>query len=174
MQTRIPAKFTEVLGNIVDYYHYNIFNFDYPIFVPNGSNETTEKTKLQNAFIQHYYLREIGQEIYLQFFHYLRVQWCEIIETYNRLAELNYNIAISDFDKNDNFKSSALLVYNDAPKGEITFDNSHATNFTNTTNENSGLHGLNKYDVMYNYNQQMINVVQEFLLNFEQLFMGVF
>lgn len=170
---KIPSSYTEVLGNIVDS-GINIFDFDYTIWTPNGGSEELTKQAIQQKFIDMYYFREIGQETITMFKHYLKQRWQLIMPQYNKLFESEYNTTLDKALTNDKFTSTNFSVYNDTPKGEVDFDNKHATSFTKNINNNEGLHGQSLAEATRNYMQLVTNITQDFLNEFSNLFFGLY
>ncbi len=169
LDTLIPAKYTEVLGNIVDYYDINIFDFDYDL----PENAAITKDKLQQAFIDRYYLREIGQETITMFLHYMRTRWLEIIPFYARIFAANAQSDPADLS-NDEYSNKGGNVYNDAPKGVVEFDSNHATNYTKHEYTTKGRRGRTKAEAARAYRDVAYNPLQDFLDDLDDLFMQIY
>lgn len=169
LDTLIPAKFTEVLGNIVDYYKINLFDFDYTL--PEGAGITP--AELQQAFIDRFYFREIGQETITMFRHYLKARWVELIAVYGRIFVSNELSDPSDLT-NDEYDNNGLSVFNDAPKGIVEFDKNHATSYTTSESHTKGRRGRTKAELARAYRDLAFNPLQDFLDDLDELFMQIY
>lgn len=169
LDTLIPAKYTEVLGNIIDYYNINIFDFEYDLDAAAGYT----KEQLQQAFIDRFYLREIGQETTQMFMHYLRTRWLELIPFYGRIFAANAQSDPADLS-NEDYENNGGNIYNDAPKGVVDFDGNHATNYTKYNNKTKGRRGRTKAEAARAYRDVAYNPLQDFLDDLDELFMQIF
>lgn len=169
LDTPIPAKYTEVLGNIVDYYGINLFDFDYDLPADTGYT----KDQIQQAFINRFYFREIGQETVDMFKVYLRQTWGELIPYYSKIFAANALADPTDLS-NDEYDSGGMVVYNDAPKGVIEFDKVHATNYTKHDNKTKGRRGRTKAELSRSYRDVAYNPLSDFLDDLNDLFMQIY
>lgn len=174
MASLMPAKYTEVLGNIVDYWEINLFDFDYPLYIPQGSTETAEKEALQAAFIREFYLREIGFETVERFKIRLKALWLKDIDWLNTMREANISITPDDAFKTDISKSEALNVINNAPKGVVNFDENHASSYTQTNAKGESLSGKSKYKAYNELATDYVDINARFFEKFENLFMQIY
>lgn len=174
MATLIPAKYTEVLGNIVDYWGINLFDFDYPLYVPAGSTEAAEKTALQDAFLREFYLREIGFETVERFKIRLQSLWLKDIDWLNTMRAARQDMTPSDAFKTDSTTSEALSVLNNAPKGVVNFDENHAASYTKTNAKGEGLTGKSKYKAYNELATDYVDISARFFEKFDKLFMQIF
>ena len=158
------AKYTMQLNELIEK-GVELFKFDYDFY------DNDKKDKLQEDFIQHFYFHEIGSETIEKFCFRLKRKWLEVIEKYSNLFEANERIK-NDIDILANYKTESKVVFHDTPKGEITFDSEHATNFT-TTNT-SGYMSTTASELLKNYNQNYINIQEEFFNEFSSLFMQIY
>lgn len=184
----IPAKYTEVLANIVEE-GVDLFNFDYDSYLP--------KEELQNGFVQHFYFREIGFETVEMFQQKLQTRWLEIIDRYNMIFEADAAVLPSDAftdyteEESENIQSNRQTsgngssVFNDAPLGQTPFDNTHASAITNSEQMNTDGYsedkqrsrsGLNrsKAAALLEFDKSLRDHKREFYENFRDLFFGVF
>lgn len=175
LSTPIPANYTEVLGNIVDYYGINLFDFDYTLYTPADTTDPKQyKADFEREFIDYFYFREIGQETIDLFKHYLRVRWQTIIGRYNLLFEASSSQNANDAFTNDNFNNAGISIFNDTPKGEINFDDKHATNFTRAKNTNTGLRGITRAEALRRYRNELISAREDFFDEFSDLFFALY
>lgn len=184
----IPAKYTEVLANIVEE-GVDLFNFDYDSYLP--------KEDLQNGFVQHFYFREIGFETVEMFQQKLQTRWFEIIDRYNMIFEADAAVLPSDAfteyteEEDEQIQSdrqvsgSGSSVFNDAPLGQTAFDNTHASAITNSEQTSTDGYsegkqrtrsGLNrsKAAALLDFDKALRDHKREFYENFRDLFFGVF
>lgn len=182
-----PAKYTEVLANIIDA-GIDIFDFDYTSYLP--------KEELQNGFIDYYLYREIGFETIEMFKQRLKVRWQNIIERYNMIFEADAAVVPQDaftdstHSDSENITSKRTIggmgqsVFNDAPLGQVPFDNTHASAITNSeqnstddyseqkTREYSGL-SKGKAQAMIEFEKNLRDHKKEFFDEFRDLFFGL-
>lgn len=171
----IPAKYTEVLANVVNYWGVDLFDFNYNLFGNDGTPvKGMSKEELQQLFINHFYFREIGEETIERFKVHLRLRWLEILPRYNILFAAYYELNPQDAFINDNFTTEGKSVYNDTPKNEIEFDNSHASAITSVNNKNSGLRGKSKLRAVTDAADELRNPYVDFVEEFNDLFFGIY
>ena len=172
----IPAKYTEVLANVVNYWRVNLFDFDYTLY----GNDTPpvkgmSKAELQELFVNHFYFREIGEETIDRFKTHLRMKWLEVLPKYNMLFAAYYELnPQKDAFINDNFTTEGKSIYNDTPKNTIDFDNSHASAITTVNNTNSGLRGKSKFRAVTDAADELRNPYVDFVEEFNDLFFGIY
>lgn len=169
LDTPIPAKYTEVLGNIVDYHKIDLFDFSYNWELKTGIT----KEDLQQAFIDRYYFREIGQETIQAFKHYLKTRWCELVPLYSRIFIANTKSDPTDLN-NDEYNNNGTTIFNDAPKGVVDFDGKHATNYTTSSGQTTGRRGRTKAEIARSYRDVAFNPLEDFLNDLDELFMQIY
>lgn len=188
MNNPIPAKYTEVLGNIVAE-GYNLFDFDY--------NSVLDKTELQNGFTDYWYFREIGFETVEMFAQRLRVRWQNIIERYNLIFQADQTLTASDAFEDESETEDETInnerttnangqsVFNDAPLGVVTFDNSHASaitnseqgttdNFSETKNRSRSALHKSKAQALADFDAALRDHKKQFFEEFKDLFFGLY
>lgn len=169
LDTPIPAKYTEVLGNIVDYYKIQLFDFEYEW--PDDAGVTKER--LQQAFIDRFYFREIGQETIQAFMHYMRTRWLELVPFYAGIFRAQAKSDPTDLN-NDEYENDSMTVFNDAPKGVVEFDKNHATNYATGKGKSTGRRGRTKAEIARSVRDVAFNPLEDFLDDLDELFMGLF
>ena len=144
---------------------YNLFDFEYEFY------DNAKKEVLQTNFVEHYKFHEMGSETPTRFISRLKTKWLEVIEKYSIMFETNERLK-TEIDVLSNFKTESKSIFNDTPKGEITFDDKHATNFT--VSKSSGFMGTTGIQLLKDYNQNFIDIQEEFFKEFSNLFMQVY
>lgn len=108
------------------------------------------KNKLAKKIVDHYYMREIGQETIGLFKHYAKVTMQEIMEEYLPLiysASIQYDPLVNvdytetftrtaNVDSNGSSTSSGLGVLNDTPQGQISKQAILGGSYASSTNAN--------------------------------------
>ena len=108
------------------------------------------KEKLASKIIDHYFMREIGQETIALFKHYAKVSMQELMEEYLPLiysASIEYDPLINvdytetfsrtaNIDSSGSSSSSGLGVMSDTPQGQISKSAILAGAYASTTNAN--------------------------------------
>lgn len=108
------------------------------------------KEKLAEKIINHYFMREIGQETIGLFKHYAKVTMVEIMEEYlpliysssieyDPLINVNYTETFSrtaNIDSSGSSSSSGLGVLSDTPQGQISKASILAGSYASSTNAN--------------------------------------
>ena len=108
------------------------------------------KDKLASKIIDHYFMREIGQETIGLFKHYAKVSMQEIMEeylpliysasiSYDPLINVNYSeefYRTANIDSSGSSSSSGLGVMNDTPQGQISKESILAGSYASTTSAN--------------------------------------
>ena len=129
------------------------------------------KDKLASKIVNHYYMREIGQETIGLFKHYVKVTMDELMEeylpliyssaiTYDPLINVNYTETFSrtaNIDSEGSSSSSGLGVLSDTPQGQISkatiLNGTYASSTNANENEVSSTSGS---DTTENYTKTMI------------------
>ena len=78
----------------------------------------------------------------------------------------------NEIDILSNYNTESKVVFNDTPKGEIEFDNKHATNYT--VSQTKGYTGTTGIQLLKDFNENNVNVYEEFFKEFSSLFMQIF
>ena len=108
------------------------------------------KDKLASKIVNHYFMREIGQETIGLFKHYAKVTMDEIMEEYlpliysssieyDPLINVNYSeqfYRTASIDSEGSSSSSGLGVLSDTPQGQISKENILAGSYASSTNAN--------------------------------------
>ena len=183
-----PAKYTEVLANIVNE-GINIFDFDYTSYL--------DKSILQNGFTDYYLYREIGFETVEMFKQRLKVRWQNIIDRYNMIFEADAALlpsdAYTDMSETEEAQTTAertiggtgQSVFNDAPLGQVPFDNTHASaitnseqnstdNYTESRNRTKSALNKSKAQAMRDFEKALQDHKKQFYEEFRDLFFGLY
>ena len=158
------SKYTLELWEVLDF-GYNIFNFDYPFY------DDDKKEQLQTNWVQHFKFHEIGSETVERFMDRMQTKWLEVIDKYSSMFEANNRIK-TDLDILSNQNTETRVVFNDTPKGEVEFDETHATNFT--VSKSKGYIGTTGIQLLKDFNTNFINIQEEFFKEFSSLFMQIY
>ena len=108
------------------------------------------KDKLASKIVDHYFMREIGQETIGLFKHYAKVSMQELMEEYlpliysasikyDPLVNVDYTETFSrtaNIDSNGTSSSSGLGVMSDTPQGQISKQSILAGSYASTTSAN--------------------------------------
>ena len=108
------------------------------------------KDKLASKIVNHYFMREIGQETIALFKHYAKVTMTEIMEEYlpliysssieyDPLINVNYSeefYRTANIDSSGSSSSSGLGVLSDTPQGQISKESILAGSYASSTNAN--------------------------------------
>lgn len=158
------SKYTIELWEVIEA-GYNIFNFDYNFY------DEAKKQELQDKWFEHFKFHEIGSETVERFMDRLKSKWLLNIEKYSSMFEANERIK-NEIDILSNYNTESKVVFNDTPKGEIDFDNKHATNYT--VSQTKGYTGTTGIQLLKDFNENNVNVYEEFFKEFSSLFMQIF
>lgn len=184
-------KYTLELNEVIKYleqYNKTIFDFNYNL------PEFMDKQQLEAQFINHYYFREIGQETIPRFLQRFQTKWLEMLQEYKIKFEAVYNNltadnAINSFKEtiqttNDiNDTENATNTMNLTPMSSLDPNKNYKTSVG--TNENqkatqatlqstrSGYNGGNVFKNINNMINDHTNVINNFINEFDYLFMGV-
>lgn len=170
----IPADYTERLGNIVDYWGYDIFDFEYNLWHPPDITEEEAKQHLQESFINYFYMREIAQETIELFKFYLRQQWLLFIDDYNLLFEARYNMTVDDIFKDNYNKQTHTMIQSDTPITPINpKEMKHVSLVMTNETENETRTGT-KFNALQRYANNIYPVYLQFFSQFENLFIQIF
>jgi hypothetical protein len=115
------ARYTTELRDIANS-GVKIFNFEYAFY------DETKRPDFEQRFIDHFYFREIGQETFGRFQHYLKVKCNEVLPYYNELlkaAQLNYEI-LNNYNITETLEKTNILT-------KQLNENSNQTGQLNTT-----------------------------------------
>lgn len=156
------AFYTKTVQEMKDEGH-NIFDFSYTLY------NNDKKIDLQEAFIRHYYMYEIGYESVSQFKYALREKWLLLLPKYNKLWVENDKTL--DVLKGFDVDVQSETVLKDTPITEYD-DTDFATAKQKGTNKSSG-RNQSEIDLLENYNQKLRNITQQFIMEFQKLFMGI-
>ena len=129
------------------------------------------KDKLASKIVNHYFMREIGQETIALFKHYAKVTMDEIMEQYLPLiysASINYDPLINvnytetfartaNIDSEGSSSSSGLGVLSDTPQGQISKSAILGGSYASSTNANENeVSSSSGSDTTENYTKTMI------------------
>lgn len=184
-------EFTMELGEVekdLEYQGKSIFDFEYDL------PEFMDKQALQYQFLNHYYFREIGLESVPRFLQRFQTAWLEKLNEYSIKFEAAYNnltadnllnsynesvASTNDISDNENGTSDLNLT----PMSSLDPNKNYKTSITKsqnvkTTNANlsSTRKGYNGDSVFKNINKLITdhtNVINQFIEEFDYLFMGV-
>lgn len=158
------ARYTMELWEVIET-GVNLFDFEYNFW------DDTKKTELEQAFFEHFKFHEIGSETIPRFKDRLKAKWLESIDKYSKMFEANNRID-KDIDILSNMNTETKVIFNDTPKGEVEFDDKHATNYTKSFTK--GYAGTTGIELLRNYNDNFIDVQEVFFNEFNSLFMQVY
>lgn len=158
------SKYTLELWEVLEY-GYNLFNFEYDFY------DETKKATLQENFTNHFLFHEIGSETVDRFITRLGVRWKEVIGKYSTMFQANEEM-IANNEVLTNFKSESEIQFHDTPNGEVSVDNGNLTNVTKTNSK--GYAGTTGVQLLKDYNQNFVDIQEEFFKEFSSLFMQVF
>lgn len=131
----------------------------------------SKKEQLQQNWVKHFKFHEIGSETLDRFTDRVQCRWLEVIEKYSIMLEANERLN-NEIDVLSNINMENSVVFNDAPKGEVIFDDKHATNFTKS--KTKGYTGTTGIELLKNYNENFIDIQEKFFNEFNNLFMQVY
>lgn len=158
------SKYTLELWEVVDF-GYNLFNFEYDFY------DNDKKEKIQTNWFEHFKFYEIGSETIERFLDRMKTKWLEVVEKYSTMFEANERIK-NQIDILSNYNTESQVVFNDTPKGEVVFDEKHMTNYT--VSKTKGFMGTTGIQLLKDYNQNFIDIQEEFFKEFSNLFMQVY
>lgn len=147
-----------------------LFDIDYEL--PDFMN----KEELQNQFISHYYFREIGVETISRFLQRFHTKWLEKLQEYNLKFQLVHDKLSSGSALNtyeDNLKDTN--TFKATPMSAIQEGRNYNTSVTELDGKHSG-YSIANSNVFKNISSiigEHIEVVNSFIDEFENLFMGV-
>ena len=170
----VPAEYTERLGNIIDYWEYDIFDFDYTLWHPPDITEVEAKQHLQKSFINHFYMREIAQETIDLFKFYLRQQWLLFIDDYNLLFEARYNMIVDDIFKDSYNKQTNTMIQSDTPITPVNPKELKYANLVMTNETENETRAGTKFNALQRYANNIYPVYLQFFNQFENLFIQIF
>ena len=165
--SKYTAELRTIIGN-----NFDIFDFTYTR--SSESQAIVSDEKLEQGFIDHYYFREVGFETLERFKHKLKTQWLESIENFDKLL-VAYSQSINT-KTNMSSNTQNTSVYNDTPKNALDFgtEATHASSITHNTQTNKGLAGLTEIEALELYHDKLKDIVTEFYISFDNLFMQIF
>lgn len=158
------SRYTLELYQMVDF-GYDLFGFDYDFY------DNAKKADLQDKFYEHFKFNEIGSETPERFLDRFKSRWLEVIPKYSKMFETNERL-FGEIDILTNYSTESQTSFNDTPKGEIEFDNIHATAITKT--KTKGYTGTTGVQLLKDFNQNFINILDEFFKEFQNLFMQIY
>lgn len=158
------AQFTMELNKVIE--NNNIFDFDYTL------STKIEKDKLQQAFINHYFYREIGQETIERFKHFLKTQWLETLELYNNMWDIEQDKG-NDILATSKSQQDNRQIVNETPDTEIDFNSSYASNIMQSSTKLS-ISDNQQMSLMRKYQKSFVDIQVEFINSFDNLFMQIF
>ena len=161
------SKYTAELRALIAH-EIPIFDFEYTRSA--DAQAILSNEDLQQHFIDHYALREIGLETVERWKHRLMTQWRESIGNFDKLI-IAYN---NDINIMSNGATKSLQRFNNTPKSALDFgeQSQHAT--TITENDNKGYSGLTEIELLEKYHDKIKDIESEFLESFDNLFMQIF
>lgn len=161
------SKYTAELRSLIAN-NIKIFDFDY--IRSEESQNILSNEDLEQHFINHYALREIGHETIERWKHRLMTQWNESIQNFDKLLVV-YN---KDINIMSNSKINSLQRFNNTPKSALDFgeQSNHATSITE--NNNDGYNGLTEIELLEKYHDKIKDIESEFIESFDNLFMQLF
>ena len=166
------SKYTVTIKEIIEVLEDNIFDFTYSR--SNEAKAIVSDEVLQQDFIDHYYLREIGQETTERFKHYFKVQWKESLLDFDKLL-VAYN---KEIDPLTNFGGTTEYtgISNDTPMNALDFgaESNHASFIQNNKSNNKGYSNKSQIELLEEYHDKLKDIETEFIESFDNLFMQVF
>lgn len=161
------SKYTAELRSLIAN-NIKIFDFDYKR--DEKAQSIISNEDLEQHFINHYALREIGHETIERWKHRLMTQWNESITNFDKLL-IAYNM---DINIMSNGITKSLQRFNNTPKSALDFGEQSKHASAITENENKGYSGLTEIELLEKYHDKIKDIESEFLDSFDNLFMQIF
>lgn len=162
------SKYTTELRTIIKQ-GFDIFDFTFTR--TQESKSIVDDEKLKQGFIDHFFFNEIGAETLERWKHFLKTQWCESLDGFDKKL-----VAFAkEIDPLSTYKDNTqnLSIYEDTPKSATTEEITHATTKTLNKQTSQGYTGQTEIELLNTYAQGIRDIQTEFYESFSNLFMGV-
>lgn len=141
------------------------FTYDLPDFM--------DQNELQSQFYAHYYFREIGSETIPRWLQRFQTAWLEKLAEYTP----KFIACHEQLDSEELFNTYKTIIkdkntYQATPMSSLSPDKTYATSINNVDGEHSGYTG-NLYNIAMDIVKEHTQVVNNFIMEFDYLFMGV-
>lgn len=144
-----------------------IFNFDYDL--PDFMN----KNELQNQFLAHYYFREIGLETISRWVQRFQTAWLEKLAEYTpKFIACHEQLDSEELLNTYNTIIRDTSTYKATPMSSLDPTKNYATNINKVEGQHTGFTG-NLYRIASEIIKEHTEVINNFIMEFDYLFMGV-